>query len=82
MLILRKLIMIVVVAVIAIVGTAGYRWYDYVTAAKDPLDEVGIELNSRMPMALRKWGCYQLQKRFGDRLPPYGCSSGDGRSWM
>ncbi|WP_210249965.1 hypothetical protein [Labrys sp. KNU-23] len=82
MLILRKLIMIVVVAVVAIVGTAGYRWYDYVMAAKDPLDEVGIELNSRMPMALRKWGCYQLQKRFGDRLPPYGCSSGDGTSWM
>ena len=80
---LKKILTFVVVIVLGVGIAGGYRWYSYVTAAPDPLDEVGIDLNSRMPMPLRKWGCFQMQKRFGDRIPPYGCqSSTDGTKWM
>jgi len=78
-----KIVIVVLAIVAAFMGRMGHRWYDYVTAAKSPYDEVGIDLNIRMPLFLRKWGCYQLQKRFGDSLPPHGCQSGDGsRNWM
>ena len=41
---------------IAGVGTLGWRWYRYVTAGDTPYDEVGIEINLRLPEPLRAWG--------------------------
>jgi|HubBroStandDraft_4_1064222.scaffolds.fasta_scaffold1688066_1 hypothetical protein len=82
---MRKVATFLIALVIGLGGVVGYRWYSYVTNAgdaKDPYDEVGIGLNSRMPGPLNKWGCEQLQKHFGRMLPPYGCASADGRSWM
>ncbi len=79
---MKKALGLVIAVIIAVFAVMGQRWYQYVTAAPDPYDEVGIELNSRMPLPLRKWGCYQLQKRFGDQLPPYGCTADDGKNWM
>ena len=32
-------------------GTIGWRWYSYVTAGASPYDEVGIEVNRRLPTA-------------------------------
>ena len=78
-----KVMLVVLALVVIFTGTMVQRWYDYVTAAKSPYDEVGIDLNISMPPFMRKWGCYQLQKRFGDSLPPHGCQAGDGsRNWM
>ena len=34
-------------------GTVGWRWYSYVTAGDSPYDEVGIEVNRRLPEPLR-----------------------------
>ncbi len=79
---LRKLLSIVLVIVIASAVTLGWRWYSYVSNTDSPYDEVGIELNSRMPLPLRKWGCDRLKATFGAVLPPYGCSAEDGKSWI
>lgn len=74
-----KLLLVVVIAVISVVG---FRWHRYVTNTDSPYDEVGIELNSRMPSPLNTWGCNKLQATFGKVLPPYGCQAGsDGRQW-
>lgn len=43
--------------ILAAVGTVGWRWYHYVTAGASPYDEVGIEVNRRLPESLRAWGC-------------------------
>lgn len=75
---MKKLPMVLLVAVVAVVAVIGGRWLLYVTNTNDPLDEVGIELNSRMPEPLRKWGCAQLKANFENRLPPYGCAAADG----
>ncbi|MCL2714399.1 MAG: hypothetical protein FWD68_07420 [Alphaproteobacteria bacterium] len=77
-----KVILAVLLLAVLFMGRMVHRWYDYVTAARSPYDEVGIDLNTRMPFFMRKWGCYQLQKRFGDSLPPHGCTRDDGRDWM
>lgn len=61
--------------------TFGYRWYDYVANAASPYDEVGIEINSRLPESLRAWGCGRLKERFARAIPPYGCSDATGRNW-
>ncbi|MCM5556990.1 YdgA family protein [Pleomorphomonas sp. JP5] len=79
---MRKLLSIVLVIVIASAVTLGWRWYSYVSNTDGPYDEVGIELNSRMPLPLRKWGCDRLKATFGAVLPPYGCSAEDGKSWI
>jgi len=54
----------------------------YVAQGESPYDEVGIALNGYMPGPLRTWGCHKLQSRFANQLPPYGCGSADGRSWI
>lgn len=60
----------------------GGKWYAYVTNKDEPYDEIGIELNSRMPAAINAWGCKRLQASFGNIVPPYGCqSASDGRIW-
>lgn len=75
---------IALVALSILVGcgvTIGYRWYDYVANAASPYDEVGIEINSRLPEPLRAWGCGRLKERFARAIPPYGCSDATGRAW-
>lgn len=58
------------------VGTLGWRWYRYVTAGASPYDEVGIEVNIRLPDPLRSWGCARIRERFPRAVPPYGCQAG------
>jgi hypothetical protein len=58
------------------VGTIGWRWYSYVTAGTSPYDEVGIEVNRRLPESLRTWGCERIKERFPRSVPPYGCQPG------
>jgi hypothetical protein len=72
------------VFIVAFVGfmLAGFQWYRYITNTESPYQEVGIELNSRMPEPIRKWGCDRLHETFANTLPPYGCQAGDGTSWM
>ena len=74
-----RLVVLVVVALAIVIG--GF-WYKYVTNTESPYDEVGIQLNSMMPEPIRKWGCDKLHLTFAGALPPYGCSTGDGRAWM
>ena len=57
-------------------GTIGWRWYSYVTAGTSPYDEVGIEVNRRLPESLRSWGCARIKERFPRAVPPYGCEPG------
>ena len=57
-------------------GTIGWRWYEYVTAGQSPYDEVGIEVNRRLPRVLREWGCTRIMERFPRAVPPYGCQPG------
>lgn len=78
-----RIIRLLVIVVIAFVGVFGYRWYAYVTNTESPYNEVGIELNSRMPGPIRKWGCDRLHETFANVVPPYGCQGGaDGREWI
>jgi hypothetical protein len=69
--------------VLAAAVTVGGAWYSYVTNTETPYQEVGIELNSRMPGPINQWGCDRLRQTFGKSLPPYGCQApqGDGRQW-
>ncbi len=78
-----RILRLLLTVVIAISVVVGFRWYRYVGNTDSPYDEVGIEINSRLPTPLRKWGCDKLHATFGNVLPPYGCQSGDdGRSWL
>ncbi|WP_342152246.1 hypothetical protein [Methylorubrum sp. SB2] len=74
-----RLALVVTVAVgilLAGVGTLGWQWYRYVTAGDTPYDEVGIEVNRRLPEPLRTWGCARIKERFPRAVPPYGCQPG------
>lgn len=62
--------------ILAAAGTVGWRWYHYVTAGASPYDEVGIEVNRRLPETLRDWGCARIKERFPWAVPPYGCQPG------
>lgn len=74
-----RLILIVIVIFVVVLG--GY-WFRYVTNTDSPYQEVGIELNSRLPEPMRKWGCDKLRSNFKGAVPPYGCSTGDGTTWL
>ncbi|KGM30166.1 hypothetical protein [Inquilinus limosus] len=76
-----KLFSVLIGVVVAVVVVFGFTWYRYVTNTSSPYDEVGIELNSRMPAPLRDWGCARLKAHFAGALPPYGCQSADGKAW-
>ncbi len=76
-----KVVLVTLIAATVVTLYVGKRWYDYVSKAKSPYDEVGIELNSRAPEPLNRWGCAQLQERFASAVPPYGCATGNGRQW-
>lgn len=78
-----KILRILLTVVLAVVLVAGFRWYRYVTNVESPYDEVGIELNSRMPGPINTWGCDQLHTTFSTMLPPYGCqSTADATQWL
>lgn len=72
----------ILIVIIAGVILFGQRWYSYVTNKTSPYDEAGIELNSAMPLPIRKWGCDKLHETFANALPPNGCRAEDGKSWM
>ena len=57
-------------------GTIGWRWYSYVTAGTSPYDEIGIEVNRRLPDSLRSWGCAHIKERFPRAVPPMAVSLG------
>ncbi|PZN98669.1 MAG: hypothetical protein DCF30_13660 [Hyphomicrobiales bacterium] len=78
---MRTAVLAVVAITAGVVITFGYRWYDYLSNAPSPYDEVGIAINSRLPDGLRSWGCGKLKERFPRSLPPYGCSDASGRGW-
>ena len=78
---------------LAFVGLVGGKWYH--TAAIETIDpqegiygmaglEIWIDLNARMPTALRTWGCETLRAREREALggqnslPPYSCQPGFG----
>ncbi len=88
-----KIAQIGALALVALVGLVGGKWYH--TAALEPIDpqrgvygmdglEIWIDLNARMPAALRTWGCDTLRAReraaLGGQnsLPPYSCQPGFG----
>jgi hypothetical protein len=77
-----RLLRLVVLMAVVVAAVLGVYWYGYVTNSESPYQEIGIELNSRMPDPIRKWGCDKLQAKFAGALPPYGCATGDGTSWM
>lgn len=79
-----RLLRVLLVLVIAVVVIGGGRWYLYVTNTESPYDEVGIELNSRMPEAIRSWGCARLRANFpAAAVPPMGCARlGAPTQWL
>lgn len=79
---MRKAGRTVFIIIVATVIFFGQRWYTYVTNKTSPYDEIGIDINSRLPAPIRKWGCDKLHANFPNALPPYGCAVGDGKSWM
>jgi hypothetical protein len=79
---MNKLLRVAFIMVFVFAVVLGGFWYRYVTNTESPYQEVGIELNSRMPEPIRRWGCDKLQSNFDGAVPPYGCSIGDGTSWI
>jgi hypothetical protein len=90
---LGKVAGIAALAVVAFAGLVGGKWYH--TAALEKIDpqegiygmaglEIWIDLNARMPAALRTWGCDTLRAREREvlggqnSLPPYSCQPGFG----
>jgi len=77
-----KVLKFLLIIVIAAVVIFGWRWYSYVSNTESPYQEVGIELNSRMPGPINKWGCDKLHATFQNVLPPYGCQAAtDPKQW-
>ena len=79
---MMKLLRVLLLMVVVVGVVLGGFWFRYVSNTESPYDEVGIELNSRMPQPIRKWGCDKLHANFAGAIPPYGCSTGDGTSWL
>ena len=75
-------VLVVASAMIAalVISIGGY-WLRYVTAAPDPYEEVGIDLNNAMPGPLHAFGCAKLRARFAAQIPPYGCADATGLHW-
>lgn len=74
-----KVAVIAASALFSLAVVIGGFWLNYVYRTATPYDEIGIELNSRMPRPLREWACRRLQERHGRVIPPYGCA--DFESW-
>ena len=77
-----KLLRVLVLMIVVVGVVLGGFWFRYVSNTESPYDEVGIELNSRMPIPIRRWGCDKLHVTFAGAIPPYGCSTGDGTDWL
>ncbi|MGV1914297.1 hypothetical protein [Rhizobium sp. 22-785-1] len=69
-----------IIILLMIVGIGGY-WLWYVTAAPSQFTSPAMDINNLMPGPINKWGCAQLQKRFGEQNAPFGCASSDYTSW-
>ena len=82
--IVKKFFMFIGLIVVVLTVFCAQQWYSYVTNTSELYDEIGIDLNSRMPLPIRKWGCDQLQANFKRALPPHGCSNpnGTGKEWL
>ncbi|OLP44607.1 hypothetical protein [Rhizobium oryziradicis] len=79
---MKRLLRLLVIMAITGAVIFGWRWYTYVTNTETPYQEVGIDINSRMPGPLNRWGCDRLHATFANMLPPYGCQSvTDARQW-
>ncbi|MEY9534970.1 hypothetical protein AB7M37_005789 [Sinorhizobium fredii] len=57
---MKKVVSVLFITVVTMLLVVGWRWYAYVTNTEKPYDEVGIELNIRMPGPLNAWGCKRL----------------------
>lgn len=79
---LRTVLGTAVLMVVVLIVVLGGFWLRYVLNTASPYDEVGIELNTRMPGPLRQWGCDHLHANFAGAIPPYGCATGDGTQWL
>ena len=80
---MQKVFSLLIAVLAGFVIVIGGRWYTYITNTTSPYEEVGIELNSRMPLPLRAWGCGKLHANFPKSLPPYGCAKpGTQRDWL
>lgn len=88
-----KFILVLALAVVAFFALVLGKWYH--TAARETIDpqrgiygmdglEIWIDLNARMPAALRAWGCETLREREKaaldgkNSMPPYSCQPGFG----
>lgn len=76
----RRAGLFVLVLLLIAVGIVGY-WLWYVTSAPSQYNSPGMDINNMMPEALNRWGCSQLQSRFGDGNAPFGCTASDYTSW-
>ena len=83
-----KVVQIGAMMAVAFVGLVGGKWY--YTAAMEKIDpqqgvygmdglEIWIDLNARMPTALRAWGCETLRAREREVLGGDGRAHVDGR---
>lgn len=72
-----RIVLVVAGALLSLVVALGGFWLNYVYRGATPYDEVGIELNSRMPRPLRERACRTLRERHGPVVPPYGCADFD-----
>ena len=79
-----KIIRVTLITILVGVGGIGISWNNYINNTNTPYDEIGIEINSRMPFVLRKYGCDKLKATFKGMLPPHGCAKVDdmGRGWL
>ena len=66
-------LVIPLVIVLSAASTFGWSWYRWATAGESPYDEIGIEVNSRLPGPLRGWACARIAARFPGTIPPYSC---------
>ncbi|WP_439617877.1 hypothetical protein [Shinella sp.] len=76
----RRIGLFLIVLILLVAGIFGY-WLWYVTSAPSQYNSPGMDINNMMPEALNRWGCSQLQKRFGDGPAPFGCTAADYQSW-
>lgn len=78
--ILRGILTFVIGIALIIAAVFGF-WLWYVTQSTTQYNQVGMEINNMLPQGMNRWGCSQLQKRFGDQNAPFGCAASDFRSW-
>ncbi|MUO80891.1 hypothetical protein GOZ80_10800 [Agrobacterium vitis] len=69
-----------VTLLLLIVGMFGF-WLWYVTTSPTQFQSPGMDINNMMPAPLNRWGCDQLNKRFGQDRAPFGCAAADHTSW-